>query len=251
MQPLSQVIRRHAAMLFDFERTLPLLKAIRKKMRPGDIVVDVGCGLGILSLAACHAGAKRVYAIDVDGEAMAFARAQAKRLGMDKKIVWLKDHSFNIDLIEKADLLIQETIGPLAFDENFLPTLLDAKKRFLKKGGKIIPEEVSLCGAPVNAQRKFLCKPKVLALIKTKTAANRNLVIRQSWKIKKGGGPAGILAWPRILWAKGLQTNASPLKKATHWGQALLAGRGQRLTLQFRPHPKDPLHYSEVLWQIR
>lgn len=246
---LKTILKRHAKMLFDLERTLPLLKAIQKKVRAGDVVVDLGCGLGVLSMAACSAGAKRVYAIDCDSEALEFAKWQAKKLKLDKKICFLLDHSYNIDLIEKADLLIQETIGPLAFDENFLPTLLDAKNRFLKRGAKIIPEEVYLYGAPSTQDKKLLHKPTRLIQIKTKSTNLTAVKIQKSWKIKQK--PAGILAWPKIVWAKGLETDCSPLKNPTHWGQTLLSGAGSKLTLKFRPHSKDPIHYTECLWKIK
>lgn len=257
----KSVLKRHAKMLFDLRRTLPLIEAIRKKTRPGDIVVDVGCGLGILSLTAVKAGAKRVYAIDVDSEALEFARWQAKKMGVGEKICWLNDHSYNVDLMEKADLLIQETIGAMAFDENFLPTLCDAKKRFLKKGGKIIPEIVALYGAPATQNKKLLQNPALLHQIKTKTPSSAlggervrervttEIRIEKTWKISRLA--AGILVWPKITWAKGLETDASPLKQPTHWRQTFLAGSGHRLTLKFLPDRKDPLHYTQVFWRTK
>lgn len=247
----KSVLKRHAKMLFDLERTVPLIKAIQKKVRPGDIVVDVGCGLGILSLAAVKAGAKRVYGIDVDSEALEFAKWQAKKLGMDKKICWLEDHSYNVDLVEKADVLIQETIGALAFDENFLPTLCDAKKRFLKKGGKIIPEEVSLYGALATKNKKPLSKPTLLKKIETKKVGQTTVTIKKTLRPFKKGNPSGLLVWPKIIWAPGLETDASPFKQPTHWNQTFLPGTGSQLTLKFEPDPKDPHHYTETLWQLK
>lgn len=270
---MKKVLQRHAEMVFDMARSAPLLRAIEKKVEPGDIVVDVGCGIGLLSFAAVHAGAKRVYAIDVDSEALEFAQWQAKQLGMEKKICFLEDHSFHVELLSQADLLIQETVGPLAFDENFLTTLEDAKRRFLKPKGKIIPEEVSLYGAPVDGKKNLLAKPSLLLKIKTDKPCKKCI---DGIRIRKSVGPlrevplshtpcTGILLWPHIVWAKGCITDCSPLKKPTHWHQTFLAisppplpsregtrGRGQSLKFQLNifPHPKNPLHYSEIEWQI-
>jgi len=280
------VLKHHGQMVFDLQRTIPLIQSIQKNVKRGDIVVDVGCGIGLLTFAACKAGAKRVYGIDVDSEALEFAKWQAKKLGVEKKICWLEDHSYNVDLIEKADVLIQETIGFLAFDENFLPTLIDAKKRFLKKGGKIIPEEVRLVGAPVSPKKTFLTKPATLASIKTKTTTKNALKIQKSWLLTKGVGPfdqaqgkhlLGILVWPKIVWAKGLITDCAPSKKPTHWGQTLLpcgtppearlarldgrergwakGGRYRtvrklKFSLKINPHPKNPLYNTKIEWQI-
>lgn len=247
----KSVLKRHAKMLFDLRRTVPLIRAIQKKVRPGDIVVDVGCGLGILSLAAVKAGAKRVYAIDVDSEALEFAKWQAKKLGVGNKICWLGDHSYNVDLIEKADLLIQETIGAMAFDENFLPTLIDAKKRFLKKNAKIIPEEVFLYGVLAGKNKKPLSKPQLLKKIKTRTVKKALGTIHKTFMSSKKEKRAGVLVWPKIIWAKGLETDCSPSKPRTHWRQTFLTGSGHRLTLKFLPDRKDPLHYTQVFWRIK
>ena len=251
------IIRRHAEMVFDFGRSLPLIRAIEKTIRPGDVVVDLGCGLGLLSFAAVHAGAKRVYAIDVDSGALDFARWQAKQLGMEKKICFLNDHSYNVDLVEKADLLIQETIGRLAFDENFLPTLIDAKKRFLKPRGNIIPQEVRLMGVPLDSKRKFIKKPSILAKITSKNAKNAEINIKKTWKMTKKSNFKGILVWPYVIWTKGEITDASPKVPETHWHQTILSPSARhqvtnrmKFSLKISPHPQNPLYNSQIEWQI-
>ncbi len=42
------------------------LKAMEDTLRPGDTVLDAGCGSGILSIAAARMGASRVDAFDID-----------------------------------------------------------------------------------------------------------------------------------------------------------------------------------------
>src|SRR4051794_5659560 len=61
--------------LLDRERTEALRAAIRRKVRPGDTVLDAGTGSGILALFAAEAGARKVYAVDANREAVAVARA--------------------------------------------------------------------------------------------------------------------------------------------------------------------------------
>ncbi len=51
------------------------LRALERRVRPGDTVIDVGCGSGILSLAAVALGATRVIAIDSDWAAVEYASA--------------------------------------------------------------------------------------------------------------------------------------------------------------------------------
>lgn len=239
-------------MVFDWQRTMPLLGAIKKRVCRGDVVVDIGCGLGILSFAAALAGAKRVYAIDCDLESLEFAKWEAKKLGL-KQIIFFGDHSFNIELREKCDCLIQETVGPLAFDENFLPTLLDARRRFLKPRGKIIPETLMLYGAPVEKNRRLLSPPTLLKKIETKTSGLKNISLIKTWKIKKS--PAGVLLWPKIVWTKNFETDASPLASQTHWGQTFFSLKNHKkksikLELKISPDPENPAYYSETLWRV-
>ncbi len=53
------------------------LEALERTVRPGDVVLDVGTGSGILALAARALGAMRVFACDLDADALAEARANA------------------------------------------------------------------------------------------------------------------------------------------------------------------------------
>jgi len=53
------------------------------EIAPDDIVIDVGCGSGVLAFVAARLGAKRVYGCDLSGPAVEAARQNAARLGLD------------------------------------------------------------------------------------------------------------------------------------------------------------------------
>ena len=54
------------------------LEGVEAHTRQGDRVLDLGCGSGILSIAALVLGAERASAVDIDPKAVAIARANAE-----------------------------------------------------------------------------------------------------------------------------------------------------------------------------
>src|SRR5437773_1154993 len=53
------------------------------EISPGDTVIDVGCGSGVLSIVAAKLGAARVYGVDLSQRAVEAAKENARRLGLD------------------------------------------------------------------------------------------------------------------------------------------------------------------------
>ncbi|MBI4126701.1 MAG: 50S ribosomal protein L11 methyltransferase [Deltaproteobacteria bacterium] len=253
---LRRVFDRHAHMVGDPHRTEPLMRAIKRTVHTGDVVVDVGAGTGILALAACQAGAKRVYAIDVDGEALELAAWYAKRLGCEGRIVFLEGLSHAVQLDEKVDVLIAEIVGQLGFEENILVSLKDAKRRWLKRGGIIIPERIELWGAP-RTRGTLLSSPQRLADVSFRKTFPTTLHLHPTFTVKRDGVLRGLAAWPRVTWTHGCITDAAPSKPKTHWGQGLLditptrvrRGERTRWEIVMRPDPKNPLVETEVLWR--
>lgn len=59
------------------------IDALARLVRPGHRVLDLGCGSGVLAVAAARLGATAVVAVDVDAEAVEVARANAARNAVD------------------------------------------------------------------------------------------------------------------------------------------------------------------------
>lgn len=127
-------------MLVDAVRCDTFREAIRRTVKPGDLVVDLGAGTGLLSFFAVQAGARHVYAIEMSGIADLTAELIATN-GMEEKITLIRGNSKKVRLPERCDVLVSETLSSFCFDtENTIEYMADARERFLKPGGRIIPE---------------------------------------------------------------------------------------------------------------
>lgn len=138
----------HVGMLNDRTRTASLLEGIAEVVEEGDVVVDIGTGTGVLAMAAAHAGAARVYAVEASaiGEC---AQETFEANGLADRITLVKGWSTKIDLPEKADVLVTETVGNEPLGESIVEIVSDAKKRLLKPDARMIPGKVRVFGLPV------------------------------------------------------------------------------------------------------
>jgi protein-L-isoaspartate O-methyltransferase len=81
------------------------------RVEPGDTVIDVGCGSGVLSLVAARLGARRVYGTEVNAEAAEFARRNATLLGVGDRVHIRHGNLFEpLDGVE-ADVVIGDVAG--------------------------------------------------------------------------------------------------------------------------------------------
>ena len=150
----------HIAMLSDRQRTATYLAAIREVVRPGDVVVDLGTGTGVLAIAAACAGASRVYAIEASKIGKS-AQGIFEANGLADKITLVQGWSTQVSLPEKADVLISEIIGNEPLGEQVLEFTLDARQRLLKPNARLIPSRLKIYGLAVTIPEAELHKRKV------------------------------------------------------------------------------------------
>lgn len=140
----------HALMLGDRLRMTAYEAAIKQAVRPGDVVVDVGTGTGILARWACEAGARRVYGIECSRGVLDIAIQRLAEAGFADRFMGLHALSYEVDLPEKADLIVSEIIGNIGDNEDCTAILADAKRRMLAPGGRMLPQSLATYFAPAS-----------------------------------------------------------------------------------------------------
>lgn len=135
-------------MLSDEHRMAFYHKAITRHIKPGDRVIDLGTGTGILAAYASRRGAAQVYAVD-HSSIIEHAKELAAENGIEH--VDFEDvHSTKFYLDDPVDVILHEQIGDFLFDEAMVPNVCDLRDRLLKPGGLILPSRFELFCEPMT-----------------------------------------------------------------------------------------------------
>ncbi|MGB8362066.1 MAG: 50S ribosomal protein L11 methyltransferase [Acidimicrobiia bacterium] len=135
--------------------TISTLLADALEFRPGSVVVDVGCGSGILSIIAAKLGASRVYGVDAAANTVEIGTANAERHGVADRVEFAQGDMFDpLDPSIEADVVIGDVSGipdEIASVSGWFPSglsggptgaelpmrMIEESKRLLKKGGSL------------------------------------------------------------------------------------------------------------------
>ncbi|MCJ1403098.1 hypothetical protein MMC11_006321, partial [Xylographa trunciseda] len=146
-------IRIHETMIKDAIRTNAYKDFIYNNAHlfKGKIVLDVGCGSGILSLFCAKAGAKMVYAVD-QSEIVYKAIAVAYDSKLSDIIHFRHGSIENMTEhdIPKVDIIVSEWMGFGLLYESMLDSVILARDKFLKPNGIVLPSHASIYIAPVH-----------------------------------------------------------------------------------------------------
>ncbi|AGY58403.1 50S ribosomal protein L11 methyltransferase [Gloeobacter kilaueensis] len=148
------VLLNHGQMIADGVRSRAYERALRQRVTPGAVVVDIGTGTGVFAVLACRFGARRVYAIEAD-DTIALAQEVAVAAGCADRIEFLQNWSNAVQLPERADLIVSDLRGALPLFRNHLPTIIDARRRFLAPDGALIPEQDVLWAAIIESEALY------------------------------------------------------------------------------------------------
>lgn len=247
-------LQYHQWLLTDRNRTCGYLDAIKKTVKRGDVVLDIGAGSGILSFFACVAGASKVYAVE-QSDIVDLARVLSEANGFGDRIEFLHDRSQNIKLAETVDVMVTDTGASFGLQDGTLGSLLDARRRFLKPGGKILPESVDLFVSPVgisdaqsldvwnrdrfgldlSAVRQFaastnyqvslnrddvLASPKLVINVEFQRAETPYVEGQSVSVIERNGAMNGIGAWMAVNLVPGISFTNSPINPTVDWARS-------------------------------
>lgn len=253
------MIELQRKLIGDHVRNDAFYKALKEVVTKKSVVIDLGSGTGFLGFLASKLGAKEVVCIE-SGDIAGVSEVLAERNNI-KNCSFIAEHSTQLetDAVPKADILVSETLGNYALEENIIESIEDAK-RFLKKDAVILPRAIHQFVCPVVSDRiakdidvwnagygldlseareismhnmyvKTLKKEDLLAekdamrMWDSIDFSKENDSVRTAselWKVEKPTTVYGFALWWDAELTKDVHLSTSPLAPATHWEQIYL-----------------------------
>jgi type II protein arginine methyltransferase len=144
----------HFPMMNDMERNRAYDRAIRRAVRPGMHVLDIGTGAGLLSLMSARAGAGRVTTCEMVPEVAAMAQRIMDVNGVADRVRVAAKKSTDLvvgqDMADRADLLVSEVLSNDLLTEDVVETIAHARAQLLKPGAPMIPRAIAVVAALVG-----------------------------------------------------------------------------------------------------
>jgi len=242
-------------MLADDIRLNAYSDALQRAITKDSIVLDIGAGTGFFSLLAAQLGAKKVYAIEPN-PLIQVAKENASANGLEDKIEFVQKLSTDMELKEKADVLVCDLRGPLPFYGFSVATVIDARKRLLKSNAVIIPQKDSVYFAIAESPKiykenisklaqdfrgfhmpsarkmltsrilttnpeeneRFLAEPALFGVLDYTTIDETSFSTDFSYKITEDGVAHGLRAWFEADLGGEISFSNSPKQPGTVYG---------------------------------
>lgn len=143
----------HRNMLLDARRNGFYRNAIRQAIDANSVVMDLGAGLGVLGFIALDEGAAHVVMVEPT-PVLEAARLLARDLGVEDRVTFVQKQIERVPagrFEQEIDVIVSVFTGNFLLGEDLLPSLFDARDRFLKPSGVMLPDRAIMEVAPVDA----------------------------------------------------------------------------------------------------
>jgi len=153
----SYALSAQEGMLSDAPRTEAFQRALAQVCAGGGVVLDVGCGSGVLSMFAAKAGARHVIAVEANSVSVRTARALAESNGLGDRITFLEGRVEELAETIDAELerhggtlrvLVSEFVGFCIIHEGMFTSVAFARDRWHPE--EIIPRSGDVYVCPFN-----------------------------------------------------------------------------------------------------
>ena len=138
-----EVPRWHWRILQDRARNMAYDAALRRAIRPGCRVLEIGTGSGLVAMMAARAGAARVVTCERNAAIADVASEIIAGNGLADRLRIVAKHSADlavgVDLDEPVDVLVSEIVTNEMVGEGVLPAIEQAARRLIRPDAQIIP----------------------------------------------------------------------------------------------------------------
>ncbi len=125
-------------------------RALARSVRPGDTVVNPGCGTGLLSLLALEAGAGKVIATDA-GPIIELARETLRINGILDRVELHQIRPTDLQLAEPGDVLVMSRVSGGMLELSLSKVVRDYLERgILKPEARVLPSSIDVLVAPAG-----------------------------------------------------------------------------------------------------
>ena len=147
-------IHNHRSMIFDDLRNTYYTEAIKNAVSEGYVVLDLGAGLGIHGFTAARYGAQKVYMVE-PASIIEITKKLTHSNHLSGQIECIPGTIEEIELPERVDMITSVFTGNFLLTEDLLPSLFYARDKYLRPGGKLIPDRAKMEVVPVSAPEYY------------------------------------------------------------------------------------------------
>jgi hypothetical protein len=137
--------------LLDEQRHAAYDRVLRRALRSGGRVLEIGAGTGLFAMMAARAGADEVISCERRPAVAHGARSVIARNGLQDKVTVVGKASTHLeiggDMAGPADVLLWDNLANNLMGVGALPAIEDAMRRLVKPRGQVIPARCAILAA--------------------------------------------------------------------------------------------------------